>query len=335
MSLEYRPKRTCARPITTAYRKRATPLADNLLPDQTPELGPAERMQREMNMDTVRENMTTQKGESCRDILTRHRRVWSRKPSLRRVYETYFRTILEQCGTRRPIVELGSGPGFFKEFAPHAIATDVESTPWIDLVVDACELPFADESVGNIVMLDVFHHIARPAKFLEEAARVLKLGGRIIMLEPWTSPLGYLFYRYIHHEGADRRVNPLAPFRDKKAAFDGNAAVPRLYFDCRERFGPLVGHDDRLRISSVRLLPAMSWLLSGGFRPYGLLPAPLLPLARGIDRLLLPIARLFALRALIVVERTGSVVKVHTTQDVLHVPFGAFVAAAFEERRPT
>ncbi len=285
-------------------------------------------------MNSVSDNTTTQQGESCRDILTRHRRVWSKKPSLRRVYEAYFRTILEQCGTHRPIVELGSGPGFFKEFAPQTIATDVEPTPWIDLVVNGCELPFKDESVGNIVMTDVFHHIARPAKFLEEAARVLKIGGRIIMLEPWTSPLGYLFYRYIHHESADRRVNPFAPFSDTKAAFDGNAALPKLYFERKERFGAMVRQDDRLRVSSLRLLPAISWLLTGGFRSYGLLPAPLVPLAAGIDRLLRPIARPFALRALIVVERTGGVVKSRPTQDVLHVPIDELVASAFGRPRP-
>ena len=133
-------------------------------------------------------------------ILEQHRALWAKKPSLRRVYESYFQDIIELCGADRPIVELGAGPGFFKAFCPEIIATDIAPTPWNDAVVHACALPYTDESVGNLVMIDVFHHLADPYRFLEEASRVLKVGGRVIMLEPWTSPVGYLFYRYIHHD---------------------------------------------------------------------------------------------------------------------------------------
>jgi len=272
--------------------------------------------------------------ESSLEILERHRRIWSEKPALRRVYQSYFRTILEQCGTRRPIIELGSGPGFFKSFAPETIATDVEATPWIDMVADGGELPFASESAGNIVMIDVFHHIARPARFLEQAARVLTIGGRIIMLEPWTSPLGYLFYRYIHHEGADTRINPFAPFRDEKAAFDGNAVLPRVYFDPRSRVGAAPLQEDRLRITSVTLMPALSWLLTGGFRPYGLLPAALVPWVQRMEQWLRPVAPLCALRALIVLERTSTAVRTCATQDLLHVPIDELDVSAFQRPHP-
>jgi len=247
--------------------------------------------------------------ESCLATLLRHRAVWSDKPALRRVYESYFRAMIDACGPGRPVVELGSGPGLFHAHFPEAIATDVERTPWVDLVADATRLPFCPGSIGNFVMIDVFHHIARPAAFLDRAARALSLGGRIVMLEPWTSPLGYWFYRHVHHEDADRRVNPLAPFWDDKVAFDGNAAIPELYFKTPSRLPGLVEDPELLRVRSVKLLPSVSWLVTGGFRPYALLPNAALPAARALDWCLKPLAPLMALRALIVLERTVGAVR--------------------------
>jgi SAM-dependent methyltransferase len=236
--------------------------------------------------------------------LERHRSVWAKKASLRGVYESYFRRILDSCSPMRPILELGSGPGFFKEYCPEIMATDIAPTPWIDAVVDGCCLPYGNGSVGNIVMIDVFHHIAQPQRFLEEACRVLSPGGRIVMIEPWTSAVGYLFYRYVHHEDADRSVDPMQPFADEKDAFEGNAALPMIFFDDRGRSALGRVADGRLCLIQMKRMPAVSWLLTGGFRPYGLLPGPVLPLARCIDGILSPFSRWCAFRAMIVVERS-------------------------------
>ena len=58
-----------------------------------------------------------------------------------------------------------------------------------------------------------------------------------------------------------------------------------------------------MHVISVEHLPAIGWLLSGGFQPYGFLPERLLPMADVFDRLLAPCAGLVALRALITIER--------------------------------
>lgn len=238
-----------------------------------------------------------------RETLERHRRVWGKKPSLRRVYEGYFRDILARCGHQRPIVELGSGPGFFKAFCPDLIATDVESSPWIDRVVDGTRLPFGDGEIGNLVMIDVFHHLPQPRSFLDEAARVLRPEGRIVMLEPWTSALGYLFYRHIHHEGADRNVNAELPFTNGKTAFEGNAALPRMYFESPHNHPQRDRLPRTLHLLKVERRSALSWLFTGGFQRICLLPTPLVPVMRGVDFILKPLANWVALRALITLER--------------------------------
>jgi ubiquinone/menaquinone biosynthesis C-methylase UbiE len=44
------------------------------------------------------------------------------------------------------------------------------------------EIPGGDRAVANLVLIDVFHHVAHPARFFDEAARVLHPGGRVVIL---------------------------------------------------------------------------------------------------------------------------------------------------------
>ncbi len=236
-------------------------------------------------------------------ILERQRQVWDAKPSLRQVYRGYFERVLGLCCAQRPIVELGAGPGTFREHCPDIIATDVALSGWANLVCDAAQLPFADGSIGNLVMIDVFHHLADPAAFLAGAGRVLRPGGRVVMLEPWTSPAGYHFYRHVHHERADYRVDPIHPFDAGKDAFDGNATLPRMWFDRSFNSHRAIG-DFGLTPRSVDLVPGFDWLATGGFRPYGLKsPASGGWLSR-LEVALRPVRSLLALRAFITLERT-------------------------------
>jgi SAM-dependent methyltransferase len=173
--------------------------------------------------------------EEARGILEEHHRVWRRKAVLRRVYrEEFFARLLQ---ARRPggvSVEVGGGPGFLKEICPELVSTDVVWTGWHDVVADAHALPFRSGSVSNVVGLDVLHHLERPMAFLREAERVLVLGGRLILIEPWITPLSYVVYRFLHQEDCDLIANPLSGRalrrHGAKKPFDGNQAVPYLLF---------------------------------------------------------------------------------------------------------
>ena len=234
------------------------------------------------------------------DWVAVHRAAWQRKPIVRDVYGRWFAALRQACAGP-PIVELGCGPGFLKERYPDVIATDAIPNPHADLVVDAGALPFGDARIGSVILLDVFHHLPRPAAFLAEAARILRPRGRMVMIEPWIGLAGRALYRWIHHEDCDLRVDPVVPWRrGAKDAMDGNAALPYLYL----RAG---GHLERLGLPLhvVRREPfaALPWILSGGFQPFDLLPKTLLPAAERLDRLLSVAPALTATRCLLVVER--------------------------------
>ena len=203
--------------------------------------------------------------------LARHGEIWAVRPELRRVYQEWFGWLLDAVAGLAPVVEVGSGPGFFKDFAPRLVATDITPGARADVRCDACALPFGTASVGALVMVDALHHLPHPLIFMAEAARVLRPGGRLAMVEPWVTPASFLLYRYFHHEDCRLGIDVARPFGDPgKRALDGNSAIPRLVLRRWQRDGgPLRLIRSRTtfltthRPSPLRLCDAV-WSVEGG-----------------------------------------------------------------------
>jgi SAM-dependent methyltransferase len=235
--------------------------------------------------------------------LLEHRRVWCAKPVLARVYEPWFSALLDAAPRGARVLEVGAGPGFLGEVARDRrpdlrfLASDLHAAPWNTLAADAGRLPFAPASLDAVVGLDVLHHLAAPADFFREAARVLRAGGRIALVEPWITPFSWPIYRFVHQEDCRLSVDPWDPFpAHGKDSFDGDAALPwRMVRDTpAERWNEL-----GLRPPRVLRLNAFAYLLSLGFRPASLLPAGAAPALIAADRATRPLAPLTALRAVL------------------------------------
>ena len=129
-------------------------------------------------------------------------------------------------------IELGSGPGFAREFIPGIELTDLVRAPWHDGEASAEALPFEAGSIGALVLFDVLHHVPSPRKFFDEAVRVLAPGGRIVMCEPYISPVSYPVYKLFHEEPLDMGADPLALHVADGARdpFDSNQGIPTLLF---------------------------------------------------------------------------------------------------------
>ena len=143
------------------------------------------------------------------EALAAQERSWNEHPLLRRLYRGWYAELAQRLAAAPGLnVELGSGIGKLREAVPAIVTTDVEPTMWSDQVVDAAELPWEDGSLANLVLVDVFHHLPRPAAFLDEAARALAPGGRAIILDPYCSPLSTFAYTRFHHERTDLSAQP-------------------------------------------------------------------------------------------------------------------------------
>jgi SAM-dependent methyltransferase len=240
---------------------------------------------------------------NTRLFLNEHRKIWQQKPVLREIYREYFDLIRDAC-IPGPILEIGGGSGNFKDFAPESISMDIIPLPWLDVVADAQQLPFQDGSISNIVMVDVLHHIESLLAFLRETDRVLGPGGRLIFIEPVITPISRIFLNLFHPEPIDMRQNPL----DERAAnparkpFDANQAIPTLLVG-RYRTNFAKGFP-RLKFVKVKYLNIITYPLSGGFRPWCLIPQWCLPYLLWIEKRIVPVVgHLMAFRLYCVIEK--------------------------------
>jgi SAM-dependent methyltransferase len=237
------------------------------------------------------------------DQLADHRGTWDRKPVLRLIYDDFYDRIAAGC---RPglTIEIGGGIGNLKRRLTDVVATDVQSTPSLDCVADAQRLPFVDGCAANIVMVDVLHHLEFPIVFFREAARVLRPGGRVLMVEPAITWGSSLFYRLFHHEPVRTSADVLGdgspdPGRDP---YESNQVIPTLLATRdRDRFHRLF---PTLRMASVQWFSLAAYPLSGGFQPWSLVGEGVARRLLRIERALEPVlGRFTAFRMLLVVEK--------------------------------
>jgi len=234
------------------------------------------------------------------------RQAWQSNEPLRELYRRWYARIREALPAHDlgSWIELGSGPGFAREFIPELELSDIVKAPWHDRCVSADSLPFGDASLGALVLFDVLHHLAAPARFFGEAARVLRPGGRIVLCEPYISPLSFVVYRLFHEEPVDMRAQPLAEHGAlDKDPFASNQAIPTLL--CRKAGQrELAGSFPGLKIVRFERLAGLSYPATGGCSRPPLLPVGLWRVLLALeDRLPAAAYRLIGFRLLAVIER--------------------------------
>ena len=188
------------------------------------------------------------------------------KPFLRRIYLEWYARLIARFRDLDPVLELGSGGGFLSEIRPGILRSDLIRIPGLSLSADACRLPFKDGQLGAIVMTNVLHHIPDVARFLAEATRCLRPGGRVVMVEPWNTPWSQWVYRRLHSEPFDPCATWEFPFRGPLSS--ANNALPWILFQRdRDRFEKQFPN---LRIAAIEPMMPLVYLLSGGIsRPIG------------------------------------------------------------------
>jgi SAM-dependent methyltransferase len=234
-----------------------------------------------------------------------HRAHWEKKKAVRLLYRDFHRQLLDAC-PEGPVLDIGSGTAHIKEFRPDIVSTDILSFPGIDVVADAHRLPFADQRFAGVVMLDVLHHLERPIEFLNEAARVLRPGGRLAMMEPAMTTLARPFYHHFHEEPVDMQADAFAtveinPDRDP---FDANQAIPSLLFAteaARRRVEQII---PLLRVQRVEWQSLFAYPMSGGFQRWSLIPAALVGPTLALEKKMpAPVRKHLAFRMMVVLER--------------------------------
>ena len=238
--------------------------------------------------------------------LGRYADMWKRKPVLRVIYDDFYDRLVAQCLPGRTI-EIGGGIGNLKARLGDVVATDIQFAPWLDCVADAQRLPFAASCAANIVMVDVLHHVEVPAAFFRDAERVLRPGGRVLMVEPAITWGSTLFYRLVHPEPVRTSADSLADGKPTagRDPYDSNQAIPTLLATRdRARFHRLF---PGLRIARVDWFSFAAYPLSGGFQRWSLLTPAIARRMLRFERAVEPMfGKYAAFRMMMVVEKTAA-----------------------------
>jgi len=199
------------------------------------------------------------------------------KPFLYKFYKdcyAFFQNASEGV-PKGPRLEIGSGSGFLQKHIPGILRSDVLFLSEIDLVCAAQDLPFANNALSAIYMLNVLHHVQHVALFFNEVRRCLKPGGVFLMIEPASTLLSGFIYRNFHKERFDKHQ------KDWQLPAGGplsiaNGALPWIVFErdrdiFMEKFPELV-------VGNIDYVPPLIYLLSGGFSYKQLLPSSCYPI---------------------------------------------------------
>lgn len=243
------------------------------------------------------------RGRSIDDPVTTElrRSIVISKPFLRAIYEDWYRAIRERVPEGEgSVLELGSGAGFFEQFLPGVITSEVFECPGVQRIVDARQLPFGSGELRGIFMTDVLHHIPDAAAFFREAERCLRPGGVVTMVEPWVSPWSRLIYTHLHHEPFEPEIERW-DFPAKGPLSDANGALPWILFERdRKRFeAEFAG----LKIEEIRPMMPFRYLVSGGVSMRNLMPGFTTPLWRLVEKACEPQMKRLAMFSLISLRR--------------------------------
>jgi SAM-dependent methyltransferase len=232
------------------------------------------------------------------------------KPVLKKIYlENYcfFKEVVDDV-PRGSILEVGSGGGFLKNVLPSVITSDVIKTSYVDICLSASKLPFYNNSLSGILMMDVFHHLQDIDKFLTGAQRCLMPGGKIAMIEPANTPWSRFIYKTFHHEPFDPNQEGwrLAPGGPMSQA---NGALPWIVLS-RDR-NLFEGKYPYLKIESMKFTCPFLYLISGGVSRRQFVPSFTYPFLKVYDYLLKPFYFLLGMFMMVVIAKSE-----HIQQDL-------------------
>lgn len=229
-----------------------------------------------------------------------HREIILRKRFLKNIYVAWYQSFLNTLSglPQGKIVEIGSGGGFLKTLDNRVITSDILEFPHCDKTFSAEAMPFEDDSLSAIFMIDVLHHIPDSELFFKEATRTLKKGGKIFMIEPANTAFSRFIFKKFHHENFDPAAADWT-FPTTGPLSGANGALPWIIFSRDySRFKQLF---PLLHKEKIILHTPFAYLISGGLTLKSLLPGWMFPVVRFAEFILSPLNRWIAMFQTIII----------------------------------
>ncbi len=97
--------------------------------------------------------------------------------------------LIRKYATNKSTLEVGGGASPHKEYFPNSVSIDLSKTSKADIIADAHNLPFVDESFKVILITETLEHIYNPFIAVEEIYRVLERNGIVVLSVPFVFPI--------------------------------------------------------------------------------------------------------------------------------------------------
>jgi len=221
------------------------------------------------------------------EMLILERETMASKPILQLLWRGWYEEIEPFMPDQGLNVEVGAGGGFAGTYFKNLIQTDIVKTPHINLCCDAITFPFKDGVLDTIVMIAVLHHIKDIDEFFNEARRVLKKGGKILIVEPYVSYLSYPVWKLLHYESCN--LKSLSIDSNEHARIDANIAIPTILFKKKRRQFEKDYAD--LKIIYENYHTIFHFFASGGYTYPSLIPKYLLSYLVKVEKKLQPLGK--------------------------------------------
>ena len=215
-----------------------------------------------------------------------------------------YRYIKNNLSGNTVTLEMGSGSSLLWEHIPGLIRSNILFIKENDLVFSAFDMPFKDSSVGNIILINVLHHLQDPVAFFEEAERVLKPGGRVLISDPYISLLSYPIWHYLHPENCDAKNIGFNKAGDINPLIDANSATATNMF-CDQSFS-MSGRCGQLNLVAVQLHSKFLYWIAGGYNFPQFIPTFLYPLVKLVEKVLSPFDKWLASFMYVIIEKKGA-----------------------------
>jgi ubiquinone/menaquinone biosynthesis C-methylase UbiE len=235
----------------------------------------------------------------------KNRKIYQNKGLIKIIYNNYYKKIKKNIyiSNKKKILELGSGGGNIKKIIQKCITSDQFKNKSIDRIENIYKINFKKNSISNIILIDVFHHLQFPSLALKEIHRVLIKNGRIIMIEPAMGLFPRIIYKIFHYEpnGFNLKINwnHIPKKIPSLNQYFAAQSMPWRAFFLKE-----LNLKSKYKIKFIKPFSDFAFLLSGGYSYKALYPKILYSFIKLIDKILTSISiRIFSARMLIVLEK--------------------------------
>jgi SAM-dependent methyltransferase len=238
-------------------------------------------------------------------IDSKNRDTYQDKKLIKLIYKDYYKIIKKYIYKQNQykILELGSGGGNIKKIIRKCITSDQFKNNNVDRVENIYKINFKKNSVSNIILIDVFHHLKFPSLALNEINRILIKNGRIIMVEPAMGFIPRIIYKIFHYEpnGFNLKIdwNNIPKKIPSSNKYFAAQSMPWRAFFLKE-----LNLKSKYKIKLIKPFSDFAFLLSGGYSYKAFYPKFLYSFIKLIDKILTCISiKIFSARMLIVLEK--------------------------------